>query len=101
MLVATLTPPARVTPPRWRVDHDGVIAPFVPGDYSARMNDPLHDKSRMAYTLEETAAMFGKHRSWAYRQVRTKQLKVITGYGAMLVPRSEIERILNSAGELK
>jgi hypothetical protein len=55
----------------------------------------------MAYTLDETAAMFGKHRSWAYRQVKTKQLKVITGYGAMLVPRSEIERILNSAGELK
>jgi hypothetical protein len=87
--------------PKWRVDRDGVIAHFLPRDYSVRMNDPLHDKSRLAYTLDETAAMFGKHRSWAYRQVRTKQLKVITGYGAMLVPRSEIERILNSACELK
>ncbi len=65
------------------------------------MNDPPHDQSRIAYTLEETAALFGKHRSWAYRQVKTKRLKVITGYGAILVPRSEIERILNSAGEFK
>jgi hypothetical protein len=26
--------------------------------------------NRQAYSLQETAAIFGKHRSWAYRQVR-------------------------------
>jgi hypothetical protein len=51
---------------------------------------------RKAYSLEETAKIFGKHRSWAYRQLRLGRLKVIRGFGAMLVPASEIERILNS-----
>jgi hypothetical protein len=59
------------------------------------------ESSRKAYTLEETASFFGKDRSWAYRQVKAGRLKVITGYGAMLVPRTEIERILNSADGIK
>ncbi len=59
------------------------------------------ESSRKVYSLEETASFFGKERSWAYRQVKAGRLKVITGYGAMLVPRTEIERILNSAGEIK
>jgi hypothetical protein len=67
----------------------------------ARMNDPQNEVPRTAFTLEETAALFGKHRSWAYRQVYAKRMKVITGYGAMLVPKSEVERILNSARQIK
>lgn len=50
---------------------------------------------RRAYSLQETAAFFGKDRTWAYRQVKAGRINVITGYGAMLVPASEIERILN------
>lgn len=52
--------------------------------------------NRRAYSLQEAAAFFGKERSWAYRQVQAGRIRVITGYGAMLVPASEIERILNS-----
>jgi hypothetical protein len=65
------------------------------------MKNPQTESSRKAYTLEETASFFGKDRSWAYRQVHAGRLKVITGYGAMLVPRTEIERILNSANGIK
>jgi predicted DNA-binding transcriptional regulator AlpA len=65
------------------------------------MKSTQPESSRKAYTLEETAAFFGKERSWAYRQVKAGRIKVITGYGAMLVPRPEIERILNSAGEIR
>ena len=51
--------------------------------------------------MEETAAFFGKDRTWAYRQVKAGRIKAITGYGAMLVSASEIERILNSATKPK
>jgi hypothetical protein len=61
------------------------------------MNKQKYNSTRCAYSLQETAAVFGKHRAWAYRQVRAGRIKTITGYGVMLVPASEIERILNSA----
>jgi predicted DNA-binding transcriptional regulator AlpA len=65
------------------------------------MKNTQPDSTKMTYTLEETAALFGKNRSWAYRQVSAGRLKVITGYGAMLVPKSEIQRILDSAAPIK
>jgi hypothetical protein len=51
--------------------------------------------NRRAYSLQETAAFFGKERTWAYRQVKAGRMRAITGFGAMLVPAAEIERILN------
>jgi predicted DNA-binding transcriptional regulator AlpA len=57
--------------------------------------------TRRACSIEETAAFFGKERSWAYRQVKAGRIKVITGYGAMLVPAAEIDRILNFPVSLK
>lgn len=52
---------------------------------------------RQAYTLQEMAQLFGKHRSWAYRMVKEGRIKVITGFGSQLVPAHEIERILGAA----
>jgi hypothetical protein len=57
--------------------------------------------TRRAYSMEETAAFFGKERSWAYRQVKAGRIKVIIGYGAMLVPAAEIDRILDSPVSVK
>jgi hypothetical protein len=53
-------------------------------------------ESRRAYSLQETAAFFGKERTWAYRQVKAGRIKAITGFGVMLVSASEIERILDA-----
>jgi hypothetical protein len=53
------------------------------------------NESRRAYSLQETAAFFGKEKTWAYRQVKAGRIKAITGFGVMLVSASEIERILN------
>jgi hypothetical protein len=58
-------------------------------------------ENRRAYSLQETAAFFGKERTWAYRQVKAGRIKAITGFGAMLVSASEIERILNSSQLMK
>ena len=55
--------------------------------------------NRTAYSLQEMAQLFGKHRSWAYRMVREKRIKTITGFGAQLVPAHEIDRILSGTSQ--
>lgn len=59
-------------------------------------NDKI-DPSRQAYSIAEFAALFGKHRSWAYRQIKKGRIKAIRGYGALLVPATEIQRMIQSA----
>lgn len=44
--------------------------------------------------------MAGKHRSWTYRQVAKGDIKVISGYGAGMIPRSEVERIFGCVPEI-
>lgn len=61
------------------------------------MSNNKIDPSRQAYTIAEFAALFGKHRSWAYRHLKEGRIKVIQGYGALLVPAAEIQRMLQSA----
>ena len=53
--------------------------------------------TRTAYSLAEVSAMFGKRREWAYRLKQAGRLKTISGYGGLMVPASEVERILREA----
>ena len=48
---------------------------------------------RVAYDFDETAKMFGHDRTWVYRQVKAGRIKAITGYGKMMIPAAEIQRI--------
>jgi len=41
--------------------------------------------------------MVGKQRSWVYRQVEAGRLKAITGFGAAMIPASEVERFLQGS----
>jgi predicted DNA-binding transcriptional regulator AlpA len=50
-------------------------------------------QERAAYSLKEFADKFGKERSWAYRQIKAGKLKPITGFGSMMIPASEIDRL--------
>lgn len=50
---------------------------------------------RKAYTVAEFAALFGRNRSWAYRQIRLGRVRAVSGYGKLLIPKSEVHRILN------
>jgi hypothetical protein len=54
---------------------------------------------RVAYTIAEFSARFGKSRFWGYEQARKKKIRVIEGYGEKMIPASEIGRILNAGGE--
>jgi len=54
---------------------------------------------RLAYSPAEFAALFGKHPTWAYRQLYKGTVKAITRYGRIMIPQSEAERVLSSATE--
>jgi predicted site-specific integrase-resolvase len=58
------------------------------------MSLTLNNKTqRAAFSFSEAAKLFGKDRSWVYRHVKNGKIRVIRGFGAMLIPASEIERI--------
>ena len=53
--------------------------------------------SRAAYTPTEFAALFGREKTWTYRQIYHGRLKSIKGHGGQLIPASEAERIVSEA----
>lgn len=65
------------------------------------MNSPqIQNKAsntRRAYTLAEVAEMFGKHRSWVYRQSHLGRMTTITGYGVAMVSEQEVRRLLGKS----
>jgi len=52
---------------------------------------------RVSYSFAEFAEMVGKERTWVYRQVSKGRIRAITGYGAAMIPASEVERIFGGA----
>jgi hypothetical protein len=54
---------------------------------------------RVSYSFAEFAEMVGKERTWVYRQVAKNRIKSITGFGAAMIPATEIERIFGKAVE--
>ena len=57
-------------------------------------NSPL---KRFAYSPAEFAAACGRHPSWAYRLLYGGKLNAITDTGRLLIPASEIEKLMGSA----
>ena len=52
---------------------------------------------RVAYTPAEFAALFGREKSWTYRQIYSGKLKTIKGMGGQLIPAAEADRIVEGA----
>jgi hypothetical protein len=52
---------------------------------------------RAALSPREFAASFGKHASWAYRLLYSGKIHAITELGRILIPASELERVLSLA----
>ena len=53
----------------------------------------------IAYSPAKFAALFNHEQTWAYRLIYGGKVKVITEFGRMMIPASEVERILASARE--
>ena len=51
---------------------------------------------RVAFSISEVAKMFGRERTWVYRQINKGRISPIIGFGAAMIPASEVERVLNS-----
>jgi hypothetical protein len=52
---------------------------------------------RAAYSPAEFAASCGRHPSWAYRLLYANKVRAITELGRILIPASELERVLGLA----
>jgi len=52
---------------------------------------------QVAFSPREFAAMFKKEQSWGYRQIYAGKVTTITEYGRIMIPASEVEKILASA----
>ncbi len=59
------------------------------------MSELIQNDNKPFYTVAEFAALFGKERTWGYRQLLKGVIQAITGYGETMIPRSEYDRLLN------
>jgi len=53
--------------------------------------------NRAAYSPAEFAATCGRHASWAYRLLYGGKIQAVTQLGRILIPASELERVLSLA----
>ena len=53
---------------------------------------------RVSYSFAEFADKVGKERTWVYRQVQKGRIRAITGFGAAMIPATEVERIFGQEG---
>jgi hypothetical protein len=53
--------------------------------------------SRAAYSPKEFAATCGRHPSWAYRLLYANKVRAVTELGRILIPATELQRVLNLA----
>jgi len=64
------------------------------------MQDTESKQKRVAYSPREFADLFGREKTWTYRQLYQGKLKSIRGHGKQLIPATEINRYLEEAKEL-
>jgi predicted site-specific integrase-resolvase len=57
---------------------------------------PVQPSERVVLTPTEFASIFGRHYTWAYRQIYAGKVKVISKLGRIMIPRSEVDRILQT-----
>lgn len=51
--------------------------------------------AKLTYTPTEFAELFGKERTWTYRQLYAGKVQAITKLGQVQIPHSEVEKLLN------
>ncbi|MCB1098955.1 MAG: hypothetical protein KDN22_25510 [Verrucomicrobiae bacterium] len=59
--------------------------------------DQPRSSGKPVYTVAEFAALFSRDKSWAYRQIYAGRINVISDFGLMMVPASELDKIIGTA----
>ncbi len=57
----------------------------------------MNEMKPKAYTADQFGKIFGKNGAWTRRMVNSGKLKAIRGWGEMMIPSSEIDRMMESA----
>ncbi len=52
---------------------------------------------RLSYSPSEFARACGRHPSWGYRRVYSGDVNVVTNLGRLLIPATEVERLMAEA----
>lgn len=50
---------------------------------------------RRAYTIAQAAELLGVHKVSVYRRLYSGELKVLKGFGQLMIPAAELNRFLN------
>ena len=66
-----------------------------PASIDAKPQFPVHE--RVALSPAEFAGLFGRSETWGYRQLYSGRVKAIQVSGRLLIPRSEVDRLLAEA----
>jgi hypothetical protein len=54
--------------------------------------------NRVAFSPAEFSRLFGRHPSWGYRLLYKGKVKAVTDLGRVLIPATEVDRLLKTAG---
>ena len=60
--------------------------------------DRHQETARAAYSPAEFAGACGRHPTWAYRLLYANKIQAITQLGRILIPESELKRVMALAG---
>ncbi len=63
----------------------------------SQKKQPLPFEQRLGFSPTEFAGMFGKQAVWGYRQIYAGKVKAIQELGRLIIPKSEIDRLLATA----
>jgi excisionase family DNA binding protein len=50
--------------------------------------------NRRAYTIAEAAELLGVHKVSVYRRIYSGEIKVLAGFGRLMIPDSELQKFL-------
>ena len=54
---------------------------------------------RKAYTVEEAARLLGCHKVSVYRRIYSGEIKILKGFGRLMIPASEMDRFVGEVTE--
>jgi len=75
-------------------DREGVCLPTIWSKQESMDTSSLKTSEKVVLSPTEFASLFGRHYTWGYRQIYAGKVKVITNLGRIMIPRSEVDRLL-------
>ena len=75
-------------------DREDICLPTIWSKQECMDTSSLKTSEKVVLSPTEFASLFGRHYTWGYRQIYAGKVKVITNLGRIMIPRSEVDRLL-------